>query len=296
MEITGLATRTAGSVHESAGWVERNGQRHFVFLHRPAQPTAALVVCSPVGGEADTNRRREVLLARALAGRGVAVLRHDYRGTGNSDGEPDELSFESMCDDARFAVELVSGETGHRPVLLGTRLGGLVAAVAGRETGAGLVLWHPCRDGRGYYREVGMLRQMNKLAQQANRDVAETRPLKEELAAEGRIELAGYEMHQRLYETTIGLALAQFEPPGGTSALVLEFDGTELSAWLESLTGEWRSRGVECRAGAIPERENWWFANDLVAEEDRLVTRAAIEATVEWVGAGGRPDDVVSEP
>jgi alpha/beta superfamily hydrolase len=286
VEISGAASRTAGTSQELAGWVQRADERSFVFLHSPPEPVAALVVCSPVGGEADTNRRREVLLARTLAERGIAVLRHDYRGTGNSDGEAPDLCFESMVEDTLAAVGLLSDRAGCVPAVLGTRLGALVAAAAVRAGEvAGLALWQPCRDGRSYYRELGLLRQMNKLAQQANRSVEETRSIKDELAAAGMIELAGYELHSRLYDSTIGLSLAELEPPAATPTLVIEFDAAEPSGWLRTTTERWRDGGVDCRAHAIPERENWWFANDLIAEEGRPLTRAVIDTTAEWLAS-----------
>jgi hypothetical protein len=165
-------------------------------------------------------------------------------------------------------------------------LGALVAAAAaGSADIAGLALWHPCRDGRSYYRELGLLRQMNKLAQQANRTVEETRSIKDELAATGMIELAGYELHSKLYDSTIGLSLAQLGPPAATPTLVIEFDAQEPSGWLQTTTDQWRDSGVDCRTHAIPERENWWFANDLIAEEGRPLTLAVIDATAEWLAA-----------
>lgn len=73
-------------------------------LHRPAQPgpTGVLVV---VGGPQYRvgSHRQFVLLGRALAQRGVAVLRFDYRGIGDSGGEP--RGFEAIDVDVRAAID-----------------------------------------------------------------------------------------------------------------------------------------------------------------------------------------------
>lgn len=73
-------------------------------LHRPSQPgtTGVLVV---VGGPQYRvgSHRQFVLLGRALAQRGVAVLRFDYRGVGDSGGEP--RSFEAIDADVRAAID-----------------------------------------------------------------------------------------------------------------------------------------------------------------------------------------------
>lgn len=286
-EITGAASRHVGDVEERAGWVDRPGGPSFVFLHLPSRPVAGLVVCSPVGGEADTNRRREVLLARALAERGVAVLRHDYLGTGNSAGSPVDLTFDSMVDDAVAAAGLLAERIGGPPVVLGTRIGAFVAAGAtGLTATSGLALWHPCRDGRSYFREVGMLRKLNKLAQQTGVVADDLPSVKQTMATDGRIELAGYELHRKLYDSVMPLRMADLRPPAGTAALVVEFDGAAVSRWVQDVSDRWQEDGVRCRADSVAERENWWFANDMVAEEDRVLTTEAITLTADWVESG----------
>lgn len=280
------ATRRVGPVEERAGWVDRSGRRSFVFLHLPPRPVAGLVVCSPIGGEADTNRRREVLLARTLAAGGVAVLRHDYLGTGNSDGSPVDLTFQSMVDDARFAVELLAEQVGRAPAVLGTRLGASVAAAAATATTtSGVALWHPARDGRSYFREVGMLRKLSKLTQQTGQVADELPSVADAMAATGHIELAGYELHRNLYESVMALRLGDVDLPAASAALVVEFDTDQVSRWLQDLVDRWRQGGVDCRAEAVAERENWWFANDMVAEEERTLTRRVIEVTADWIAA-----------
>ena len=282
--LCGAATRSAAGWREEAGWVQRGRRRSFVFLHLPSDPVGAIVICSPVGGEADANYRREVVLARSLAARGVAVLRQHYLGTANSDGSPADLTFDSMVDDVLFGSELLCGRSGRSPALLGTRLAAYVAAAAATRTGApGLALWHPPADGRGYFRELGRMRRMNKLAQQAGRSLDDTRTIEQELATDGRTELAGYEIHEPFHRSMSGLSLGQFEPSRETATLVVQFGGPELGARLAEQIDAWRLAGASCGVTVIPEREVWWFANDLVATEHSIVTRQAVETTTDWM-------------
>jgi hypothetical protein len=112
--------------------------------------TAGVVVCSSVGPDAAASYGAEARLGRALAGAGVAVQRFHYRGTGASDGAPDELSFSAMVDDARAALARL--RTCVRPAavaFVGVRLGALVAArLASSVDGAPVALWSPVADVR----------------------------------------------------------------------------------------------------------------------------------------------------
>ncbi|MDP8959415.1 MAG: alpha/beta hydrolase, partial [Actinomycetota bacterium] len=123
--------RLAGSGGwEEAWWFGPDGQRLFGFLHLPeGRPRAGIVVCSPLHAEFLRNYRREVLVARALAARGFAVQRFHYRGTGSSDGQASEATYETMRQDALLAAGHVLERSGAtRLGFLGTRWGALVAA------------------------------------------------------------------------------------------------------------------------------------------------------------------------
>lgn len=71
----------------------------------PAAPTVTRGVMVVVGGPQYRvgSHRQFALLARALAERGIPVMRFDYRGMGDSEGAP--RSFEEVDDDLRAAVD-----------------------------------------------------------------------------------------------------------------------------------------------------------------------------------------------
>ena len=73
------------------------------IVSRPEQPCALGVVVVVGGPQYRVGSHRQfVLLARRLARAGFAALRFDYRGMGDSQGEP--RSFESIDDDIALAV------------------------------------------------------------------------------------------------------------------------------------------------------------------------------------------------
>jgi putative redox protein len=71
-------------------------------------------------------------IARALAGRGIAVLRFDFTGLGNSEGEFANTNFSTNVADLVSAADAVRARLGAPELLIGHSLGGAaVLAVAG---------------------------------------------------------------------------------------------------------------------------------------------------------------------
>lgn len=97
------------------------------ILHKPTNATPTLGVVLVVGGPQYRvgSHRQFVLLARTLALADLAVLRFDYRGMGDSSGQPRD--FESISDDIRAAIDRLYAEC---PGLDGVILWGLCDAAS----------------------------------------------------------------------------------------------------------------------------------------------------------------------
>jgi acetyl esterase/lipase len=123
----------------------------FGCRHLPSEASGGgVLVCLGPPFDTAVDEGRSARLARRLAGAGVAVQRFRYRGTWPSDGDPSELTFDRLVDDARSALDLLRDRTGVRRVaFVGARLGALVAARLARDVpGAPVVLWSPVPDAR----------------------------------------------------------------------------------------------------------------------------------------------------
>ncbi|MEW6359386.1 MAG: alpha/beta fold hydrolase [Planctomycetota bacterium] len=108
--------------------------------------TPAVLLCHGFTGQKIETHRLFVTLSRAMEEQGVASLRFDFRGSGESEGDFDEMTVSGEIADAQVAFAKLASHQKIDPErvgVLGLSLGGCVAAcLAGRERRiASLALW-----------------------------------------------------------------------------------------------------------------------------------------------------------
>lgn len=135
-------------------------RRLFGIYSAPATaPTAAVLLCPPVGQELLRAHRFHRVLSDRLLRLGVAVLRFDYYGTGDSGGDSTEGDLEGWTEDVGTAHAELVRQVGDLPITwYGARMGATLAAAAaargGIETPDRLVLWDTVLDGADWLREL----------------------------------------------------------------------------------------------------------------------------------------------
>ena len=87
-------------------------------------------------------------LVRALGARGHGALMIDPRGTGESGGEPEDVTLEALCDDLRLGLgELAQCFPAARPHVLAFRYAAAAALALGDDEAADrILLIDPCLD------------------------------------------------------------------------------------------------------------------------------------------------------
>jgi alpha-beta hydrolase superfamily lysophospholipase len=121
----------------------------FTYADGPEDAALALLVVSPLASEAVGSRRALVQLVRALAARGHGAVLIDPRGTGESAGDPEDVTFEALCDDLRVGLDELARRfpDGRRHLLAFRYASPAALAVADDdETLARLLLIDPCLD------------------------------------------------------------------------------------------------------------------------------------------------------
>jgi len=259
-------------------------QRLFGVMYRPPEPLVGVVICSPIHAELLRNYRREVLLARRLARSGYAVQRFHYRGAGNSEGEPADLTFESLCEDVETATARLVEQTGvERLVFVGTRLGAAVGATAARSSGAvAMAAWAPVTNAERYFREIFRGHLLSGLKPGAD---GEERKPQQELRETGMVDVLGYPVDRSLHESVVSRRLIDDLAGAPRRVLLVRIGGTKTpSRDHEALMARWRDAGVAVETYELPGGEPWWFGMPPeTAGDDGDRAAELVEVTTEWM-------------
>lgn len=156
------------------------GQRRYCSLHRPLTRlvrSTGVVLCYPLGHEYYRAHRSYVKLADQLAHLGFPVLRFDYSGSGDSEGETGHDRLDDWLREIDLACdELRNSEPVSTIALGGMRGGATLALLAARRVDAqALLLWDPVSDGSHYLDELsrlhtGMLNDLERFSRRRHAD------------------------------------------------------------------------------------------------------------------------------
>jgi uncharacterized protein len=138
-----------------------SGRQLLGLLHAPLGTLVrghTVLLCNPFGQEAIRCHRLLRVLAERLARAGFHVMRFDYLGTGDSDGDEAQADWSGWMDDVlRANTESLRWSGNPRSSWFGLRLGATLAALASSRADPApqlLVLWDPVLSGAHYLQEL----------------------------------------------------------------------------------------------------------------------------------------------
>jgi len=133
--------------------LEVSGKKVFGVLHRPkvSEKVPAVLLCHGLAGNKVGKYRAYVKLAEALVRSGIAALRIDFRGLGDSEGEFDETTPKTKIDDALAALNYLFSHQdidAQRVGIFGRSFGGTIVLEASRKNSKvkSIVVWAPLFD------------------------------------------------------------------------------------------------------------------------------------------------------
>lgn len=134
--------------------LKSQGEKIFGVLHIPRKVMRppCILVCHGLGGHKTGRYRVYVELAETLSKAGFAVLRFDFRGSGDSEGNFVDMTLQGEVSDALIALHFLQNHPkidGSRLGIFGRSLGASVAVIAAATFGKikSTVLWAPIYNG-----------------------------------------------------------------------------------------------------------------------------------------------------
>lgn len=255
------------------------GEGMFVCTYVPSgRPRGGVVICPSLHAELLSNYRAEVLLAQHLAAAGVAVLRLHYRGTGQSEGDEDAVTFDSMRDDIVSAAQSFEDSVKPGPLAyVGARFGAVLGAAAASPRSP-LVLWEPVFDGRRYWRDVSRSRMIHKMNESEDPGSEQADMLKT-LDSGKAFDALGYRIHPALFESTVPRALQQeMLAQRGPVLLVQLSRQADLRAPHRAFVDQMRAQGLDVDVELVPDEPVWWLLRPPMKGMERL-----IDMTTRWL-------------
>lgn len=191
---------------EELFFFENEGSQLFGFLHHPNPEVVearkeAVLFCHPFAEEKAVSHRILFDFANALCLQGYPVLRFDYRGCGDSEGDFNELTLKSQLSDIRRATDVLLEHTGvDRLCIFGLRLGGTFAALVAEDEPRvhALMLWEPILKGQAYLDNFLRLQVMTDNKEHGK--IGTRQELLDKMQASGFVDILGYEISARCFE------------------------------------------------------------------------------------------------
>ena len=241
------------------------------LLHRPGGrgPFPVVVFLHGFTATSTESRRLFVELARKLASRGVASLRFDFRGSGNSAGTFSEVCIQSEIADAGAALRWVRRQPWAdraRIALLGMSMGGLVATqVLARDRRIkAAVLWNPVIFAKGL------------------RDAWMTPDLHRQMKRDGVADWFGWPVGRRLYEDMGSVDPLRHVAPIACPVLLIQSTEDQTTPLAGGLAFEsaMKAAGRDVKVHLIPGADHTfarfdWTADVLCNSESWLLAQLA---------------------
>jgi len=197
------------STHDSeAFYFGPSEQQLFGIYHPPTGNDGQIltIICPPLFSEFTRTHRALRELAISVAELGHHVFRFDYRGTGDSFGELEEMKTSDWIQDIELAIREGCEISGCNTVqILGVRAGALLACKSiGSLSGVqNIVLWDPIPDGTNYLKALRHA-QESSLKKNINLSRAERREATHEYDYGGGYRLSRYMVEEfRLLDSSV---------------------------------------------------------------------------------------------
>ena len=257
-----------------AHFLEGHRGRLFSVGVQPPEPAGThhwVLVVPPLLDELNQSRRTLHLLGQALAAHGIGCLLPDLSGTGDSEGEIGDATWDTWIADLNGVHAWLLGQGAVRVDLLAVRGGALLTRdwlAATPISVPHLILWQPIISGAHLVQQLLRLRLAAGLLHGSRTTAA---ALRARMALDGWIEIAGYRLSAALMASIEGTALA---PPdadrvGGVDWFQLVTTDQSIPPAVHRCADSWSAAGLQIGVHPIL-GDTFWVTPEIV-EANRLI-------------------------
>jgi len=200
---------------EQAFFFQGQSGKLFGVIHSPRRDNdtkIGVVFCAPMAEEKHESYPTFVHFARKLSEKGFWVLRFDYFGTGDSEGEWEQATLHSRINDTLAAIEQLQSQGLTEVGLLGLRFGGTIACLAASNDESivsFLILWDPIVNGKGYL--LNWLRTYLVMEFVLHRQIQKTRDqIVEDILAGKKVNVEGYLLGKEFFTEVVQVDLRAY--------------------------------------------------------------------------------------
>ena len=277
--------RSATSTKPEPLFLEGSLGRLFAIHHPPQtrDVKGCMLYVQPLGEEMNRCRQMASLQAQQFAQLGYGTLLLDLYGTGDSEGEYREGTWDGWKADLRAGLSWLTSRNYPEIMLWGVRHGALLALELAREMPPPrrLLLWQPTVSGQAALTQVLRIQMAGNIADQSNESKEGTKALRDRLAAGETVELSGYETSGALAG---GLDRARIADCFDLTEMhvtwfdVLASQGQEASRGSTKTKAEWEEAGATLRYETVVGPAFWQVWERVVASDLIARTSASLAA------------------
>lgn len=185
------------------GFANLCGRPLYATLYLPdSTPEKAVVLCEPFADEKRCAFRMLVRLAEKLVDAGIAVMRFDVSGTGDSSSTHADAKWDDWCEETVAAVAFIKEQSGAKSChVMGFRSGALLAAYAASKVQCcGISLVEPILTGAALLKDLEMRQGIQAMMNAKAKTNDGTAEVVEDNLPEGFKDFAGFVVSPTLAE------------------------------------------------------------------------------------------------
>lgn len=248
--------------------------RIFTLFYPPQGETCrgAILHVPAFAEEMNKSRHMITMQARKLSADGYGVLVFDYYGTGDSEGDFENATWDTWQQDVLFLIDWLTRNVSNNVCLWGLRFGCLLAASSAEINNRipKLFFWQPVFNGEHYMQQFLRLRMAANLFASNNKE--STKSLKLKLNEGETLEVAGYDLSPGLFHAISNKVMAKNNL--GTVKEIIWFDVNKplkpLNVPGQKLISHWQEQyDLEVLYECVEGKQFW--ANQEIVYAEQLI-------------------------